>query len=195
MKQFNILIPIYDWQVVVFTNVEDEELPALNEFLESINTDLSVIDGVIRNLKGSIDAGSTINNSSMNLSIVCLTKCRSEHEVYKILSHEVQHVMDHISSKYAFMDEVESKGYLIGFIYKNLSEAGVISEMLHGLSTAVDKPGLFVTKLIMDAMEMAGHLSADNYREFLIQLQKEFNEYISTSLENLNQNSSKSSSL
>ena len=85
-----IHIPIYDWDIVVFYNIhEDDDYSKIQDFCNAQLVDMDVINGMLDNVKGKVNNASHICNMEKGVSYIFYNKFVTAADFWKLFPHEI----------------------------------------------------------------------------------------------------------
>ena len=123
-----IHIPIYDWDIVVFYNIhEDDDYSKIQDFCNAQLVDMDVINGMLDNVKGRVNNASHICNMEKGVSYIFYNKFVTAADFWKLFPHEIGHAIDYMSKKFGF--DTESASYVRGYLYQQLYLNSVITDI------------------------------------------------------------------
>lgn len=126
-----IHIPIYDWNVVIFYNIhEQDDYIKIQDFCNSHLVDMEIINGLLDNIKDKVNNASHVCNPDLSISYIFYNSFVTEADFWKIFTHEIGHVIDYMSKKYAF--DTEAASYVRGYLYQQLYLNGIITDIRNG---------------------------------------------------------------
>lgn len=132
MNVKSLTIPIYDWNVIVCYNIQKEDKDELVNRLGVFNIPKDVIESSTCELN-DVNSGTSITNSNYLFAVILYTQIYDESGFWKIIPHEIDHLVTRIAEYHNL--EIEARGYLTGYIYRELYKMGVIDEIKSNLTS------------------------------------------------------------
>lgn len=129
MECISFTIPIYEWKVTVFTKVTSESKSDLISYCSDRSIPGPMIQDMLDSIIDHINTGSHLCDHCTKTAIICYSPLTTELDFWDIMTHEIQHLIDHISLTDNIDKELESKAKITGFIYKQMFMSGVISSL------------------------------------------------------------------
>lgn len=129
MERFSFTIPIYEWKVSVFTKVTAEDKSELISYCSDHSIPGPMIQDMLDNIIDRVNTGAHLCDCSTRTAIICYSPLITELDYWDVMTHEIQHLIDHIALTDNIDRELECKAKLTGFIYKQLFMFGVVSSL------------------------------------------------------------------
>lgn len=127
MRQ-NFKVKNYNWNVIIYYSVNDEEKKEIIEMLESLNCNLNTLESIKKNLnKSELDTGFTYSNYSKYLSIIVIHKASNIGEFINTFEHEKNHLEMHICEALDINPYSEEAAHLSGDLAQLIIEKALCS--------------------------------------------------------------------
>lgn len=140
MDKFSFTIPIYEWKVTIFTNITSESKNDLISYCSNLGIPGPMIQAMLDHVINHINTGTQICDRNTRTSIICYSPLTTRSDFWDIMTHEIQHLIDHISFTDNIDKELECKAKITGFIYKQMFTFGVISSLKSASDPLIDIP-------------------------------------------------------
>lgn len=115
MTEQEIYLEKYDWTVHVCYDVRSENATYIKRHLRDLGCKgIPLEDAYNLMLEGEANKGLTYSNVNKRQSVVCIGWTTSKEEYFNSLSHEMLHVVQHISDYYLINMYGEEVCYLLG---------------------------------------------------------------------------------
>lgn len=111
-----IQIHKYDWNVLVYYNVDEDDFVEIEDSLLQIECPKDYIRKAFKVIGRNKNTGFTFSNSDYKMSIVCISNTTSASQFVSTSVHEAKHVQSHICQYYDIDESGESAAYLIGYL-------------------------------------------------------------------------------
>ena len=103
----------WDWNILVYYNVDKNNLEQIEESLISLGCSKNDIKAALTTLQHK-NAGCTFTNTDKHMSLVCIGKAVNSDQFINTAVHELDHVQSHICEYYNIDLSSETAAYLIG---------------------------------------------------------------------------------
>lgn len=125
-QQFNIRR--YDWNVVIYYTVNDEQKQEVSDMLKGFRPDKETLEKLERNLSNqTLDTGFIYSSFNSQFSIIVIHKASSIGEFVNTLVHEKNHLEMHICEALDINPYSEKAAVLSGEIGQALIENALYS--------------------------------------------------------------------
>lgn len=120
MRRIEFKVPIYDWNVVVVTIYDQNDVVPLKQELDAIDAEQQAAEHDLYNVRRhGVDGGDTWWDSDLRKSLVIIFPWTSKAKFYEVLNHEKRHVVDRILEN-THINDIEAAAYLDGYISKQI---------------------------------------------------------------------------
>lgn len=127
MRQ-NFKVKNYNWNVIIYYSVNDEEKKEIIEMIEGLNCNLNTLESIKKNLnKSDLDTGFTYSNYSKYLSIIVIHKASNIGEFINTFEHEKNHLEMHICEALDINPYSEEAAHLSGDLAQLIIEKALCS--------------------------------------------------------------------
>ena len=117
MRRIMIELPKYNWTVRYYQNSAPSDSDEICDALKQIGCTGKALDDAERHLLSKKkNKGLTYSNIKDGKSVVSVSESTSDEEFVNTMSHEVHHVVSHISEIYGLDMYSEEMGYLTGYL-------------------------------------------------------------------------------
>ena len=125
-QQFNIRR--YDWNVVIYYTVSDEQVQEVSDMLRGLRPDSETLEKLERNLGNKApDTGFIYSSFKSKFSVIVIHKASSIGEFVNTLVHEKNHLEMHICEALDINPYSEEAAVLSGEIGKTIVEDALYS--------------------------------------------------------------------
>lgn len=123
MRTADIDLGTYHWKVLAFFEVGPEDKETILDALYDIGAPDKVMGDATALLsdKERYNFGLTYSNKRNHITVMVIGRHTSKSEFIDSISHEVRHLVDHISSSYGYRPGGESVAYMTGAIFARLT--------------------------------------------------------------------------
>ncbi len=123
MRTADIDLGTYNWRVLAFFEVAPEDKDGILDVLYEIGAPDEIMDNAEELLSDSerYDFGLTYSNKLDHITVMVIGRHTSKSEFFDSISHEVRHLVDHISAAYGYRPGGESVAYMTGAISARLT--------------------------------------------------------------------------
>lgn len=104
-----------DWNVLVYYNVQKEDLVEVADSLIQLDCTREDLNKAMRVLRRK-NTGFTFSNTEYKMSIVCIGEATNIGQFVNTAIHEAKHVQSHICEYYNIEEHSETAAYLIGHL-------------------------------------------------------------------------------
>lgn len=118
-----IQIHKYDWNVLVYYNVDEDDFIEIEDSLLQIECPKDYIRKAFKVIGRNKNTGFTFSNSDYKMSIVCISNTTSASQFVSTSVHEAKHVQSHICKYYHVEEDGERAAYLLGYIIMKMYRA------------------------------------------------------------------------
>lgn len=127
MRQ-NFKIKKYNWSIIIYYTVSDEEKKEIIDMLEGIDCDSRTLEYIKNNLnKAELDTGFTYSSYDKLLSIVVIHKASSIGEFINTFEHEKNHLEMHICEALDINPYSEEAAHMSGDLAQLILEEALYS--------------------------------------------------------------------
>lgn len=120
MIKFKYYIPKYYWDLILFIDVDVEDINNIIQHLHFLYVDNIIVNKVINNIISGYNNAVTVSNKTINKSIITINKTYNDKELVNSIVHEVYHMTFHIVNKNNIEYDSEKAAYLIGNIVADI---------------------------------------------------------------------------
>lgn len=123
MRRADIDLGPYKWRVLAYFDVEPEDKDIILDALYGIGAPAKVMDEAESMLSDQerYNFGLTYSNKREHVTVMVIGRHTSKSEFIDSISHEVRHLVDHISSAYGYRPGGEAVAYMTGAIFARLT--------------------------------------------------------------------------
>lgn len=127
MRQ-NFKINKYNWNVIIYYTVNDDEKKEVIDMLKGINCDSRTIESIKDNMdKAELDTGFAYSNYDKQISIVVIHKASSIGEFINTFEHEKNHLEMHICEALDINPYSEEAAHMSGDLAQLILEEALYS--------------------------------------------------------------------
>lgn len=119
MTKQSIKYEQYDWDIIVYYNINKSNKEYIINKLLNLNCTAQIINEV-NLLITKLNKGFTYSNTNKHISFVCITDSTSNREFINSITHEAKHIMENICEAYNIPLKGEQSAYIIGEIVMNM---------------------------------------------------------------------------
>lgn len=109
-------IPKYDWDLILFIDVDVGDIKNIIRHLHFLYADNNIVNKLINNIRSGKNCAITITNRLLQQTVISVNKTTSDKELVNSIVHEVEHLVCNIIDKYNIKYNSEYTAYLIGNI-------------------------------------------------------------------------------
>lgn len=122
MRQ-NFKIPIYNWNVIIYYTINDEEKQEIKDMLEGVECNNDICASIIANLDEAMEnTGFVYSDYNKHYSVIVIHKASNVGEFINTFEHEKNHLEMHICEAYDINPYSEEAAHLSGDIAQLIIE-------------------------------------------------------------------------
>ena len=122
MRQ-NFKIPVYNWNVVIYYIINDEEKQEIKDMLEGVECSKDTCASIIANIDEAMEnTGFVYSDYNRHYSVIVIHKASNVGEFINTFEHEKNHLEMHICESYDINPYSEEAAHLSGNIAQLIIE-------------------------------------------------------------------------
>jgi len=190
----SILIPIYNWDLIVISSIKENDIESIYKETRKYGVPDERTNESLNKIIGFVNNGATLSNSTGKMSFVFFSPITSEINFWEMIPHELTHLVNHICSTLS-LDE-EANAYLTGFIYKTLYQLGLFESISTDyIQNSINDKSISVRELMKQFRICMGELNPDMDKEVdsktaekVIKMNNDLDELINSKFDKFDEN-------